>query len=112
MSLRHYEGQRTMSTYKTLAGAQRYCRPGHVVRRLDDGAFKICRASAHKAPAELTHSERLVLSLRHHTERQTRAMTAIGGRPDYSALRDACQCIANLKATMTPDEIAAASATP
>lgn len=95
-----------MPAYKTHENARRHCRPGYAVRRREDGAFEIYRAKA--LSTEMTHSERLVASLRHHTERQTRALTAMSGRPDYSMLRDAGQCIANLRATMSPDEIAEA----
>lgn len=97
-----------MAIYKTREGAQRHCRPGYAIRQIgaDFEVYKLRSATREN----MTHSERLVASLRHHTERQTRALTAVGGRPDYSALRDAGQCIANLRATMTPEEIAAALA--
>lgn len=108
-----------MAKYKTREGAQRHCHPGQGVRPCDGGGFETYKRPFTDNAAQIrrdreqrfmTHSERLIASLRHHTERERRAMTSIGGRPDYSALRDAGRAIADLEATMTPEEIAAAGA--
>jgi hypothetical protein len=88
--------------YKTLEGAQRHCHPGYGVRKIASG-YETYRVSP-RVP-EMTHSERLIASLRHHIERRTRALTAIGGRTDYAMLRDAEKAVADLRATMTLDEI-------